>query len=85
MKEADPEAKFLLHIAHWWDAEFCIAFFHFMLDQQVQVDFAGLSYFPSSNIGSSLTLDQFRATLDRITAAIDRPIIIAETAYPEHG
>jgi hypothetical protein len=27
---ADPEAKFLLHIAHWWDADFCIAFFKFM-------------------------------------------------------
>ena len=27
VREADPEAKFLLHIAHWWDADFCIAFF----------------------------------------------------------
>ncbi|MGZ5537932.1 MAG: glycosyl hydrolase 53 family protein [Chthoniobacterales bacterium] len=82
VKESDPEAKFLLHIAHWWDADFCIAFFQFMLDQQVQIDFAGLSYFPSSNIGNSLTLDQFRTTVDRVTSAIDRPIVIAETAYP---
>ena len=28
VKEADPEAKFILHIAHWWDADFCIAFFN---------------------------------------------------------
>jgi len=82
VKEADPEAKFILHIAHWWDAEFCRAFFQFMLERQVQIDFAGLSYFPSSNIGNSLTRDQFRTVIDRITSAIHRPIIIPETGYP---
>jgi len=82
IKEVDPEAKFLLHIAHWWDADFCIAFFKFMIGQQVQIDYAGLSYFPSSNIGGCLTLQQFRYVLDRITAAIDRPVMIPETGYP---
>ena len=80
--EADPEARFLIHIAHWWDAEFCIAFFRFMLDQGVRVDEVGLSYFPSANIGGSLELEQCEEVLTKIHAAIGRPIVIAETAYP---
>lgn len=80
--ESDPDAKFILHIAHWWDAEFCVAFFRFMLDHGVQLDYAGLSYFPSSNIGGSLEMEQFGATATRLAAAIQRPIIVPETAYP---
>ena len=82
VREADPEAKFLLHIAHWWDPEFCVAFFQFMLGQGVTVDFAGLSYFPSSNIGGSLEMEQFGEVATRLHATIQRPIIVPETAYP---
>ncbi|MBU1692684.1 MAG: arabinogalactan endo-1,4-beta-galactosidase [Verrucomicrobia bacterium] len=82
VKEADPEAKFLLHIAHWWDADFCVAFFRFMLDHGVQIDYAGLSYFPSSNIGGSLEMDQFGATVSRLANSVARPVIVAEAAYP---
>ncbi len=82
VKAADPEAKFMLHIAHWWDAEFCVAFFRFMLDEGVQIDYAGLSYFPSSDIGGSLEMDEFGATVSKLAGAIARPIIVAETAYP---
>lgn len=85
VKEADPNAKFILHIAHWWDASFCTAFFQFMLNRQIQIDFAGITYFPSSNIGNSLTFDQFGAVVDRITSVIDRPVIIPETGYPSTG
>jgi arabinogalactan endo-1,4-beta-galactosidase len=82
VKEADPQAKFILHIAHWWDADFCTAFFQFMLDRQIQIDFAGFTYFPSSNIANSLTFDQFGTVIDRVTATIHRPVIIPETGYP---
>lgn len=82
VREADPEAHFILHIAHWWDAEFCVAFFQFMLDHGVQVDYAGLSYFPSANIGGSLAMEEFGATATRLTATIHRPVIVPETAYP---
>lgn len=82
VKAADPDAKFILHIAHWWDADFCVAFFRFMLERQVQIDFAGLTYFPSSNIANSLTFDQFHAPIDRVTSSINRPVIIPETGYP---
>ncbi len=80
--EADEKATFMLHIAHWWDAEFCIAFFRFMQEQGVRIDHAGLSYFPSSNIGGSLEVERFGATVSRLARAIDRPVIVAETAYP---
>jgi arabinogalactan endo-1,4-beta-galactosidase len=82
VKETDPEAKFMLHIAHWWDAEFCQAFFGFMIAQQVQVDYAGLSYFPSSNIGGSLNLEQFRGVVDGLSDKIKRPVVIPEFGYP---
>jgi arabinogalactan endo-1,4-beta-galactosidase len=80
--EADPDAKFMLHIAHWWDVKFVVAFFEFMLANGVRVDFAGLSYFPSSNIGGSLEMAQLGAVIDTLHAAIRRPVIIPETAYP---
>lgn len=80
--EADPEAKFMLHIAHWWDAEFCMAFFRFMLANGVRVDFAGLSYFPSSNIGGSLEMEQFGEVVTKLNGAISRPVVVPETAYP---
>ena len=80
--ESDPDAKFMLHIAHWWDADFCTAFFRFMLDHGVRVDFAGLSYFPSANIGGSLEMDQFGATVTKLSETINRPVIVPETAYP---
>lgn len=80
--ESDPEAKFMLHIAHWWDLEFCTGFFQFMLKNGARVDYAGLSYFPSSNIGGSLEMAQFGEVVTRLHAAIQRKIIVAETAYP---
>lgn len=79
---ADPEAKFLLHISHWWDPAFCVAFFRFMLAHDVRVDYAGLSYFPSSNIGGSLEFEQFGAVVRALNVAINRPIIVPEAAYP---
>ncbi len=72
----------MLHIAHWWDAEFCRAFFEFMIAQGVQVDYAGLSYFPSANIGGSLEINEFAETAKSLAGAIHRPIIVPETAYP---
>ena len=82
VREADPQAQFMLHIAHWWDADFCAAFFRFMLDHGVQLDFAGLSYFPSSNIGGSLEMEQFGATAAKVARATGRQVVVPETAYP---
>jgi arabinogalactan endo-1,4-beta-galactosidase len=80
--EADPEARFMLHIAHWWDARFCIDFFRFMIDTGVRVDLAGLSYFPSAAIGGSLEMEQFGDVVTRLHEAVGLPVVVAETAYP---
>ena len=82
VRASDPDARFMLHISHWWDADFCVAFFRFMIEQGVQVDYAGLSYFPSSNIGGSLEMEEFGDTVTRLAEAISRPVIVPETAYP---
>jgi len=82
VKEADPQARFLLHIAHWWDADFACAFFTFMQQHGVQLDYAGLSYFPSSGIGGSLRFSQFGEVVAKVAAATGRPVLIAETGYP---
>ncbi|MGH8045922.1 MAG: glycosyl hydrolase 53 family protein [Chthoniobacterales bacterium] len=80
--EADPDAKFLLHVAHWWDAKFCIAFFRFMLANGVKVDYAGLTYYPSANIGGSLEMEQFGDVVAQVHAAAGCPVILPEVAYP---
>ena len=77
---ADPEAKILLHIATGWSPDFASAFFQAMTDLGVDYDFVGLSYYPSA-FGSP-TAVQFCVTLDRLSAEVGKPIIIAETAYP---
>ena len=82
VRESDPEARFMLHIAHWWDERFAVEFFRFMLNHGVAVDFAGLSYFPSSNIGGSLEMEQFGEVVNGLHAAIRRPILVPEVAYP---
>lgn len=82
VRAADSDAKFMLHVSHWWDAEFCRAFYEYMLGQGVQIDYAGLSYFPSANIGGSLEIYEFAETVKLLAGAIQRPIIVPETAYP---
>jgi arabinogalactan endo-1,4-beta-galactosidase len=80
--EADPEATFMLHIAHWWDEAFVVAFFDCMREHGARIDYAGLSYFPSANIGGSLEMEDFSRVVAAVHAAVERPIIVAETAYP---
>jgi arabinogalactan endo-1,4-beta-galactosidase len=77
---ADPEAKILLHIATSWSPDFASAFFQAMIDLGVDYDYVGLSYYPSA-FGSPSAI-QFCVTLDRLSAEVGKPIIIAETAYP---
>lgn len=77
---ADPEAKILLHIATTWSPDFASAFFQTMTDLAVDYDYVGLSYYPS--VFGSPSAIQFCMILDRLSAEVGKPIIIAETAYP---
>jgi len=80
--DIDPKARFIIHLAHWWDPDFCVAYFQDMLASGVQIDYLGLSYFPTSGAGLDNTLSCFGKTVRRITETIERPLLVAEYAYP---
>lgn len=94
-READPDATILLHISHWWNAEFAKAFFSFMSQSGVQFDMMGLSFYPSSGIVSlqetirnsnqgnaTRSQELLLTTVRELASTIRKPIIIAEYAYP---
>ncbi len=82
IRDVDPGARFIIHLAHWWDQEFCIACFQTLSEAGVRIDYPGLSYFPTSGMGRDNTQDQFGDTVRRLTSALGRPMIVAEYAYP---
>jgi len=82
IREADPDANFVVHLARWWDPEFCIAFYKAMSTEDVQIDYLGLSYFPTSGLGSDNTLPGLINTINKISQAVEKPVLIAEFAYP---
>jgi len=91
--DGDPDAKVVLHLAHWWNLTFCMEFFGFMESQGVPFDYVGLSYYPSSGI---YDLGEFmmRGEADANRSAIEfqktvmgliemrYEVVISEFAYP---
>lgn len=95
VKEADPQAIIVLHIAHWWNPQFAKAFFDFMDRNDVPFDVMGLSFYPSSGIVSlqqaiqnpgkgdaDRSQELLKVTVKELYSMIRKPIIIAEYAYP---
>lgn len=83
VRKARPTARFMLHLAQWQERDYCIAFWKQMLEAGVSVDVAGISYFPTSAADpAKRTLAYFDQTVTAIHRAIDRPVIVCETAYP---
>ena len=83
VQKVRPDAKFLLHLAQWQNAEYCDAFFNFMSEHKVQLDYAGLSYFPTSaERPEQRTLAFMSHQIDTISAAVKRPVVICESGYP---
>jgi|GEM_PF-709050 len=80
IREADPGAHILLHIASGWNPAFASAFFQSMIDFGVDYDYIGLSYYPTA-FGMVAT-SQVRTTMNTLSDEIGKPIIICETAYP---
>ncbi len=80
---AKSDAKFIIHFALWNSPEYCVALWKSMLEHGVAIDYAGLSYFPSSaEKKAERTFDHFGKQLDLIRKSIQQPILICETAYP---
>ena len=80
VREADPEARIMLHIAHSFNRTFAIAFFSSMRDLSVEYDIAGLSFYPTAF--GPLAVEGFCETLDRLGSELGLEIVIPEFAYP---
>jgi len=83
VKKAQPNAKFILHLAQWAKADWCTAFWQTMLAGGVQLDYPGLSYFPTSaNDEKTRPLAFLHTQVDTIYAALKKPVVICESGYP---
>ncbi|MBL7852109.1 MAG: glycosyl hydrolase 53 family protein [Cyclobacteriaceae bacterium] len=76
VREAKPSAKILLHFAGTSGADW---FFDQVRANTVDYDLIGLSYYPMWH-GFSLT--DLKASVDALIAENNKPLLIAETAYP---
>jgi len=95
VRQADPDARIILHISHWWNSDFAKAFFKFMSQNGVQFDMMGLSFYPSSGIVSlqetlqnpkqgngTRSQELLSSTVNDLASTVQKPIIIAEYGYP---
>ena len=81
--KAQPKAKFILHLSQWNNVDYCIAFWQAMLAAEVQLEYPGLSYFPSSaKEPAQRPFDFLRAQVGKIVEALHKPVMICETGYP---
>ncbi|MFP4686867.1 MAG: glycosyl hydrolase 53 family protein [bacterium] len=85
IRNVEPEATFLLHLTQWWNPNFIEKFFRTMTDEGVSVDRIGLAYFPTADLGDGNRFRELGVAVEQLTAEIDRPVVIAETAYPSTG
>lgn len=82
VRKAQPKARFLLHLAQWSNAPYCIAFWKEMERQGAAVDLPGLSYFPTSAKPEERSLAFLQQQLNAMHAALGRDLVICEYAYP---
>ncbi len=81
--KAQPKAKFIVHLSQWNNVEYCLAFWQSMQAAEVKLDYPGLSYFPSSvKEPNQRPFHYLQAQGARIVAALHKPVMICETAYP---
>ena len=81
--KAQPDAKFIVHLAQWNNVDYCIAFWQAMLAAEVRVDIPGLSYFPSSaKEPTQRTFKYLTAQAEKIVEELHKPVLICETGYP---
>lgn len=82
IRKVRPDARFVLHLTQWWNPEYCAAFFRTMLERDVTVDFAGLSFFPTSGLSKKNSIEFFANQTGQLYEAVRRPVWICEYAYP---
>jgi arabinogalactan endo-1,4-beta-galactosidase len=83
VKKAHPKAKFILHLSQWNNVDYCIPFWQAMREARVQLDYPGLSYFPSSaKTPEQRSFQYLRAQVEKIVKVLNKPVLICETGYP---
>ena len=81
--KAQPNARFILHLSQWNNVDYCIPFWQAMREAKVQLDYPGLSYFPSSaKAPQQRSFHYLRAQVEKIVKALHKPVLICETGYP---
>lgn len=83
VQKVKPEARFILHLTQWENAEYCVEFWKSMLAQGVAVDFAGLSYFPTAAATiQHRSMAFLQGQIQKVHEALKKPVVICETGYP---
>jgi arabinogalactan endo-1,4-beta-galactosidase len=81
--KVQPKAKFILHLSQWDNVDYCIPFWQAMVAAEVQLDYPGLSYFPTSaKEPAQRSFNFLRAQVGKIVEALHKPVLICETGYP---
>jgi arabinogalactan endo-1,4-beta-galactosidase len=76
VQEVAPEAQTMIHLAGTESAQW---FFDNLKAYQVNYDIMGISYYPWWH---GKDLNALQTTLTNLTNRYDKPVIVAETAYP---
>lgn len=76
-----PNARFATHMSQSRDPTFATAFYQAMFDGGFSPDVLGFSFYPSASTDSN-KVQNFRATVDAVHQQFQRPVFIAEFAYP---
>lgn len=80
IREADPEARLLMHVTQSREPAFCEAFFRVMREKGVPLTYAGLSYYPAIAGDQDFTLT--RQTIAHLGRSLELPTVLCESAYP---
>jgi arabinogalactan endo-1,4-beta-galactosidase len=80
VRQVDPDALILLHIAQSYAPSFVRAYFRSMQDLGVEFDIAGLSLYPSA-FGPTV-IEGFCQSIELLGSELGLPVIIPEFAYP---
>jgi len=85
IRAVNPHAKFMLHLTQWWNPDYCTTFARVMRAGGVQLDYVGLTFYPSSGLCPQQQFTDLGVSIDKIYAATRCPVIICEYAYPSQA
>jgi arabinogalactan endo-1,4-beta-galactosidase/endonuclease I len=85
VRKVRPGAKFTLHLTQWWNPGYCGDFFKTMIGSGVTVDFAGLSFFPTSDLTKKNSLEVFLQKTQALYNVVRKPLFVCEYGYPSQA